>query len=83
MEKITVLKHEYTTALRHDVYPAFHTIIVESSRTSLELTLSIIEIQVECEVRAFLPVRCFIRAIVVGCMVSLMESDRVPNVAYL
>lgn len=72
MEKITVLKQKNATTLRHNVDSTYHVVIIKRSCTSFKLALGVVEIQVERKVRALFAVRCFIRAIAVGCMVSLM-----------
>ena len=57
MKKVAMLEHENTTTLWHNVYLPGHVIIVEAGGTSFELAFGIVKVQVESEVRAFLPIR--------------------------
>jgi hypothetical protein len=68
VDEATVLEHEDTAALRHYIDAIDHAHVVERGCAALQwfsavLALGVVEIQVECKVRAFLVIRRLVGAV--------------------
>jgi hypothetical protein len=71
-----MLEDQHTTAFGHNIYLLLHVPAVEGGRAALQLTLGIVEVQMEGEIGPLFAVRGFVCAIAVRFMVSTVCS---PN----